>query len=308
MPLNAEAQKIHDRAVYLANVYRKAELDLVEVLIRVVDLKIDRQLRFTSLYKYIMGALNICRSHAYALDGVVRRARSVPALREALRDGRVTVSGATRLLSVLNRENARDVIAYAAEHSQRETDVYLAKLRPRAAKKDRTRPLAGDLYHIEGSISSQCQKKYERAKEILMSKSNDVGLNEVLEAALDEYLFKHDPVEKAKRAEQRRTKPVKKSENVCAIRKIRVSGLSRRAPIPADVKHTVFRRDNGQCTFVDANGCRCTERKWIHLHHVKPVSLGGDNTPENLTTLCSAHHDLVHQLSLPIDGQVTWFR
>jgi hypothetical protein len=39
-----------------------------------------------------------------------------------------------------------------------------------------------------------------------------------------------------------------------------------------------------------------------------PVSRGGTNDPENLTTLCGFHHDLAHQLSLPIDGQITWLR
>lgn len=302
MSLNAQAQKVHDRAVHLAKVYRRAELDLVEILIQVADFRIDRQLRYTSLYKYIIGALNICKSHAYAFDSVVRRARKIPELRQALRSGRITVSRATRLLSILNAENAEEVIAFAAEHSHRETELYVAKLRPRSAKPDRVRVLAEELFHLEGSITAGCLRKYERVKELLMSKQKEAGLNEILETALDEYLFKHDPAEKAKRAVQRQKS--KGSNPVCAHRKITIR---KRKPIAAETKHAVNLRDGVQCTFIDEHGRRCEERKWTHLHHVKPASHGGDNSVENLRTLCSAHHDLIHQLSLPIEGQIDWF-
>jgi predicted restriction endonuclease len=67
-------------------------------------------------------------------------------------------------------------------------------------------------------------------------------------------------------------------------------------------------RDQAQCTFVDTTGRRCENRRFLHLHHVKPVASGGADEAENLTCLCSEHHSLVHQLSFGIDGQVSWVR
>jgi hypothetical protein len=40
----------------------------------------------------------------------------------------------------------------------------------------------------------------------------------------------------------------------------------------------------------------------------RPAARGGTNKLTNLTTLCSDHHALVHQLGSAIDGQVNWLR
>jgi len=108
-----------------------------------------------------------------------------------------------------------------------------------------------------------------------------------------------------------------------------------RETIPAAVQHEVLLRDQGACQFPvgPKGGCInpippsqrshepenqnefrltgnttyggtpmardtiCGQKRWIHLHHIVPVAKGGKNTLENLTTLCSAHHKLVHTKS-----------
>jgi hypothetical protein len=84
--------------------------------------------------------------------------------------------------------------------------------------------------------------------------------------------------------------------------------LTLRRPLSASEKHAVFLRDQGRCTFVNARGERCNTDRWLHVHHIKPVSQGGTNDPANLTVICSAHHDLIHQLSFALDGQISWLR
>ncbi len=82
----------------------------------------------------------------------------------------------------------------------------------------------------------------------------------------------------------------------------------RRKRMLANVKHAVHLRDGGRCTFVDSQGNRCRSEQWIHLHHIQPVCNGGADDSDNLTTLCSFHHDLVHQLSFGIEGQMSWLK
>jgi 5-methylcytosine-specific restriction endonuclease McrA len=84
--------------------------------------------------------------------------------------------------------------------------------------------------------------------------------------------------------------------------------FSKRRGLLAHEKHEVFARDGGRCTFKDTYGRRCESERWLHVHHIHPVSLGGGNQAANLTTLCSFHHDLVHQLSFSIEGQISWLR
>ncbi|MGE0527200.1 MAG: HNH endonuclease [Bdellovibrionales bacterium] len=73
-------------------------------------------------------------------------------------------------------------------------------------------------------------------------------------------------------------------------------------------REAALARDGGRCTHVDAQGRRCSEEKWLDVHHIRPVSAGGRHHLDNLTTLCRHHHDLVYQLSLPIEGQFSWLR
>jgi len=53
---------------------------------------------------------------------------------------------------------------------------------------------------------------------------------------------------------------------------------------------TVFSRDGWKCR------C-CKRRSGLHCHHIVFRSQGGDDSTENLITLCSTCHDSVHNVS-----------
>ncbi len=137
-------------------------------------------------------------------------------------------------------------------------------------------------------ISKNAEKKLRRVCDLEAQKGREPGFAEAIEAGFDEYLKHHDPVKKAERA-QNRSKKEPSKKPLCALR----------VRLTAEQKHAVFLRDGGRCTHHD-NGVRCTSERWIDVHHIILVSQGGSNDPENLTTLCSFHHDLIHQL--PLEG------
>jgi hypothetical protein len=60
--------------------------------------------------------------------------------------------------------------------------------------------------------------------------------------------------------------------------------------VPTETERAVWERDNSQCTFVDGEGRRCAERRFLTLEHRTPFALGGPPTLENLCLLCSAHN------------------
>ncbi len=60
--------------------------------------------------------------------------------------------------------------------------------------------------------------------------------------------------------------------------------------VPRDVARIVRERDGHQCTFVDATGRRCSERRFITIEHDLPFARGGLAIPENLRLLCKAHN------------------
>ena len=116
----------------------------------------------------------------------------------------------------------------------------------------------------------------------------------MFEWALNEALAKHDPVMKAERAEAK-----KKSVTVKAAPASKSDSTSqsvtdnKREHIPQDILNQVILRDKGRCSF-EKYGRRCHHRRFLNIHHIKPVKDGGRNTVENLTTLCEVHHTYLH--------------
>jgi predicted restriction endonuclease len=106
------------------------------------------------------------------------------------------------------------------------------------------------------------------------------------------------------------TKPDFKSSDNPATLRHRSSGrgTQRRKAIKAATHHAVMLRTGGRCAFVNERGERCNEDRFLHLHHIVPLSQGGSDDQSNLTCLCSGHHALAHQLSLALDSQITWLR
>ena len=156
-----------------------------------------------------------------------------------------------------------------------------------------------------------------------------------IKVSVKDYIERHDPQKRAERAKQRQEKhketvgalhtrpvtgeppvstpviatfspgldelslaessPGKESTRSGGTSHVNRKSKKRRGSIPAWVLHRVHERDRGQCVYQGKNGNRCTGKRYIHLHHQIPVAQGGKHHPDNLVTLCSAHHGYVHE-------------
>ncbi|HEU0090598.1 MAG TPA: HNH endonuclease, partial [Vicinamibacteria bacterium] len=65
---------------------------------------------------------------------------------------------------------------------------------------------------------------------------------------------------------------------------------------PSHVKRSAWRNDGGQCAFVSKDGRRCTERAFLEFHHVRPYSLGGPTSTENISLRCRRHNQYEAEL------------
>ena len=65
--------------------------------------------------------------------------------------------------------------------------------------------------------------------------------------------------------------------------------------IPAHVRRAVWTRDGGRCAFVGRHG-RCTQTRYLELHHRQPHAFEGPPTIENIALRCRAHN--VHESDL----------
>ena len=322
--LSSEQQKLHLRAMDLSRKHRRIESDLILVLQEIDSTKLFKKMGYASLFLYAVEALGLTESIAYSFISVSRKMLEVSKLKDAVLKQTLSVAKASRLVAALNPENATTLIEFAKTHSTRDTEREVAKIRPRSRAPDRAVILAADLIKLEMTVQAETFAKLKRVQSLLANINQPTSFKQVLDVALNEYLKQYDPVVKANRALEkqkiqnykfcaRRKIAIKKSKQSQRLKTTNKPKFQRtiagpRVPFTAQEKHEVFLRDGGRCTHIDSAGKRCSSDRWVQIHHLKPVSLGGSNDPANLTLLCSFHHDQAHQLSLPLEGQINWLK
>lgn len=276
----------------------------------------------SSLFRYVIDELRISESAAYTLITVSRKAREVPELKNCLRDGTITLSNARRVASVLNRENKSEWIKKACELSHRELEKEIARVNPKVETPERASYISEDRVKLELGLSELELLKLQRVQDLLsQSKRRPVSLEETLETLTDEYLKRHDPLERAKRQQAKKETPENRQEKntetpppdegateqvapqktkpgpkTGSTELVTLRASTPRKNIPLEILHQVNLRDEGRCVHLLPNGERCNQSRWIEVHHKIPVSEGGLNHLDNLVTLCAAHHRLIHRV------------
>jgi hypothetical protein len=162
------------------------------------------------------------------------------------------------------------------------------------------RYVSAERLQLKCGVSEELSQQIRRVQDLESSKQGkSVNIEGAIEAAVGDYLDRHDPLEKAKRALKRAEK-----RNVlqAATKDVPLQGKDVPAPtdphfVPAALHHAVTLRDGDQCTEIQKDGSRCPERRWLHAHHVVHVYLGGKTELSNLRTLCSFCHRQLHRLA-----------
>lgn len=301
MKLTSRQQQMHERALNLVKQHSRIEAELIQSLQEIDACKLYKKLECPSLFVYATQKLGLSEAVAYAFISVARKAKEIDSLQSAIKKQELSVSKATRIVSSLRPENAKELIEFAKTHTSKQIDFKLAEKHPERRYFDKITPISKTHVEMRALLSIDTLEKLKRA-ESLVAQNGSIGkLNEVLSAVLDVYLYHKDPVKKAERAGRKNSNSTPNS-----VKQSRFS--TARRPLTAAQRHAVFKRDQGRCTHVDLSGKRCNQDRWTEKHHIVPVNLGGTNEPENITTLCSFHHDLVHQLSFEIEGGLNWLR
>ena len=67
--------------------------------------------------------------------------------------------------------------------------------------------------------------------------------------------------------------------------------------VPKSIERAVKARDNNCCSFPG-----CSNRRFLHIHHVVHWSNGGETSLDNLVLLCTKHHTAVHEGGFTVRG------
>jgi hypothetical protein len=304
------AVRLHNEAMGVAQVYRRCEAELLEVLTRVEGAKIYLTFEITSLHDYCVEMLGLTRHTANNFIDVMRTSLEVPALAEAIYSGRTTISKARKICSVINPSNAKEWIDLTIHCSCRVVEKAVALANPRAGVTESLRYVSGDILDLRLAVSEEWAELLKQTKDRLSQKEcRAVSTEEALLIVMREAHLRDDPRKRAERAEvRRRSKSGARSENrssekwrdcrepkaTCRKQEATCRQPENSRRPPAEITHQINLRDKAQCVYVNVKGERCSSQRWLDHHHIKPLSEGGTHDIDNLETLCRAHHRIRH--------------
>ncbi len=316
---------IHQAAVLAVTELKQKEALLILALQDVDEHFAYRYLGFNSLFRYCMDALKLTEAQSYMYISVSRKSKNLPALQSALESGEVTVSKASRVVSVINCDNAQYWLDLTKESTKHEVEKEVAKVNPKAICPEKARYLTDTTIELQVAVSEEVFKLLKRAQEILAQKhKKPVSLEGVIKTLSENYLEKQDPLKREKRRQIRNKKTYNqgvtterdgknsnkllpkvspqsvtaKATELCPGRASQsdqtlVLDKGKSRTLKQTTKDHILTRDEGRCTYRQGNR-RCTERVYLHVHHIQAKELGGTDDSQNLTTLCSGHHRAIH--------------
>ncbi len=317
----ATHELIHARAVRVGLSYRHSISELIDCLQEVDAHKTHRAFDCTSLLQYATRHIGLSVDVALNHINVARKAIEVPALKQEIRNGALTVSKARKICSVLNVENQGQWLELARTLSTRELEREVVKVNPRAAVIEKASYVTADRWLVQFGASETLMGLLRSAQDLVStSQKKAANFEATFEVVLNEYIQRHDPVKKAQRIEARALSrdwimsnnrspvpgrsaspsaspdpsPSTPTHPSSVTGRIASTQGKPRKPLAASLQHQLNLRDQGRCTEKDAIGNRCASTRWLDFHHLIPVHLGGKDCAANLTTLCRAHHQIWH--------------
>jgi 5-methylcytosine-specific restriction endonuclease McrA len=226
------------------------------------------------------------------------------------------MEAATQVTICLKSKDAADIVEQASGKSKRELEVLIAEQLPEQRPKTRqetvrvqkvSKPIPAPLFAsarqqqkavvktftVTLELSEDEMKLFEQAQKILSRKT----LKEAVLGAAKKLVVGKQKLESTRNKRLLKIQGaaiVSKEtslEKFCYKKEKSLLDVPSRY-IPADVRHAVEQRDQCQCTFVAADGRRCSETRNLQFDHVQPHALGGESTVTNLRLLCGAHNRL----------------
>ena len=265
----------------------------------------------SSMFAYCVGELRLSEDVAAKRIHAARACRRFPILFTELAEGRLHLTAVLVLAPHLTEENVGDVVRASAHRRQSEIEDILRACLPAGAQGELTpEPDLGletvgvadstdgqhavqhvgltqgqhAVQHVgTGSLSSQVEqlvplmvrpeiKDRVRYMQALLSHALPSGdVSKLLARALD---LLADEVEKRRFGTGNGTRR-------------RRTGARNRY-IPAAVRHAVWNRDEGRCTFVGENGHRCNSDMYLEFDHVDPRNR--EDTVHGLRLRCNTHN------------------
>ncbi len=309
---------------------RGTEADLLEHLGEIDERRLYLDGPFPSMFAFCVGEYGFSEDVAYQRIAVARAARRLPAILEAIRSGRVHMTGLRLLAPHLNTENVAAVLAEARGKSTRQIEELVARLSPQPRVPTVIRkvpaPMAPEkpppaLFGSGGTAvshdsspatvwgpapASAAVSPGDKRRAVIQPLAEETfkfqftasrACRDKLRQAQD--LLRHrvpdgDVGTIVERALEVLIERVTK-ERFAEARKPRKTATEGEASsgsrhIPSAIKRAVFERDGSRCTFTDERGRRCGETGGLEFDHLDGFARTHLHDADRIRLLCRSHN------------------
>jgi hypothetical protein len=206
-----------------------------------------------------------------AIEELVAELRPKSDVRDSLRTAPATQSPES---SAALNEGKHIPIASSPEERPRSS---IAELTP--AARARVEPLGERRYRLHVTLPDETHEKLQEARALMRHRRPDGDLAAILDRALTLLL---------KEVKKRRFGSSDRPRSSGKGGKADDASVSRH--IPVKIRRRVFRRDEGRCTYVDAQGRRCEAREFLEFHHLDPWARDRHHDADRIVLMCRAHN------------------
>ncbi len=194
-------QKTHKLALEAAKKFKRAEAELLDVIIKIDEHRVFVAMGYSSLFTYCVSALGLTEGVAYNFVNVARKSKEVPELKNSIVKGMLSVTKARKITSVITKSNQETWLKKATTLSSRRLEQEVAKVNPKEAVKERASYVSEKRLALTLGVSEKLMLDLRRAQDIeSQTQGKPASLEEALEKVLSIYLEAKDPVRRAKRA------------------------------------------------------------------------------------------------------------
>lgn len=314
----------HAELVRLSRERARLDSDEAHWLLRALRSDAHLRLGYASFAEYVERLFGYSPRWTAEKLRVAEALEGLPSLSQAVADGAVSWSAARELTRVATPETEAEWLAVADGRTARDVERLVSGHRPGAHPDDPIDPLAtrhvlrfevsADVFatfreafgkvrrdaggpldddavlllmarHVLGGPTDSGRSSYQVALQVcekcraarIQARGATVGVEQ-------------DVVEAAACDAQTVDVPVEAGTHVGPLRAVQ--------SIPPSVRRLVHHRDEGRCR---VPGCR--HAVFVDVHHIDPKTEGGTHDPENLVTLCAAHHRAIHRGALGVSGR-----
>ena len=283
---------------------RRITREILDHINEVARRRLYADLGFSSIFAWLVKDLGYSESAAYRRMQAARVLLAVPDVACKLESGELGLTVLSKVQTFIRADEKRtgqkmsiqeksEILTKVESCSSRETEHRLAQHFPEVASQfqdglapnEKVRAISEDQVSVQVTFTRVQFQKLKRIQELLSHTHIDASNAALLDAAMDVFLEKKDPLRKA----------VKPRAALCdTAAEADVPYVQPAKSLTPSIRNAVLRKSGGQCEYRETKmGHRCESRHFLEVDHIRPRALGGTNVPDNLRVLCRTHNLLV---------------